>query len=117
MNLYYNPSLNELLDLIRRTDNHNNLHNLVVDYDGEVLIDPQIQQPELEVNKFKVLLKLSDPCMKMLSDKSASLRNLLNIILKAWYIDEGKINADIHTHSGKLRSTGAKSKMTIHIIN
>ena len=88
-----------------------------MDYDGEVLIDPQILQPELEVSKFKVLLKLSDPCMKMICDKTASLRNLLNIILKAWYDDGTRKSTDIRAYSGKLRSTDAKSKMTIRIIN
>jgi hypothetical protein len=117
MNLYYNPSMNELLELIRRTENHNNLHNLVVDYDGEVLIDPQILQPELEVSKFKVLLKLSDPSMKMIGDKKSCLRNLLNIILKAWYNGEAGIHTSIGAHSSRTQATGKNSKKTLHIIH
>jgi hypothetical protein len=41
MNLFYDPSLIALSQLIDNADKSLPAHNIVVDYDGEVIIDPE----------------------------------------------------------------------------
>ena len=53
MNLFLNPSEREFRQLIIEAEKNNKFHDVVVDFDGEVLIDPQLEQPNLDLSKFK----------------------------------------------------------------
>ena len=75
MNLFFNPSISEFKKLLNNTDNSLTVHDLVIDYDGEVLIDPHLQQPELDLDRFKVHVQLRD---------NSHFRKLFNFILRAW---------------------------------
>ena len=75
MNLFFNPSISEFRKLLSKTNNGLPVHDLVIDYDGEVLIDPHIQQPELDLDRFKVHVQLRD---------NNQFKKLFNFILRAW---------------------------------
>ena len=75
MNLFMNPSLSEFQKLLSKKVNGKAVHDLVLDYDGEVLIDPQVEHPHLDLDKFKVHVRL-----KTLKP----LRDLYNLLLNAW---------------------------------
>lgn len=75
MNLFFNPSVSEFRKLINRAAKSKSVHDLVIDYDGEVLIDPQLDQPQLELDRFKVHVRLQG---------RKQIRNLFNHILNAW---------------------------------
>jgi hypothetical protein len=75
MNLFSNPSLSEFQKLISKVTNGKAVHDLVLDYDGEVLIDPQLEQPDLDLDKFKVHIRLQS---------LQPLKNLFNYLLNAW---------------------------------
>jgi hypothetical protein len=83
MNLFYNPSLSEFQDLFRKTGTKE-VHHLVVDYDGEVLIDPHLEQPGLDLNKFKVKMRLSRQRKEAIEKESGHLLNLFDNILNTW---------------------------------
>jgi len=82
MNLFFNPSLKELRKMFREIENDKNEHDVVLDYDGEVLVDPQIQQPELDLNKFKFRIRLNELSGDSL--KSGLFQNLFRRLVNAW---------------------------------
>ncbi len=84
MNLFLNPSESELQSLIENAPQGKIFHDVVVDFDGEVLIDPQLEQPELDLNKFKFHLQLTEFSKRALEHGSKSLKNLLSNLLNAW---------------------------------
>ena len=82
MNLFLNPSVKELSKLIESTES-TKPHNIVVDYDGEVLIDPELKQPELDLSKFMYRLRIRTP-KSIIRQGSNWMQNLLNNLLTAW---------------------------------
>lgn len=84
MNLFINPSLNELRNLLSRTNNETDIHHIVVDYDGEVLIDPELQQPDLNLDRFKFKVNLYDRPKNFIKSKSNKLRALFNSLMAGW---------------------------------
>jgi len=84
MNLFHNPSVDELQSLLQSASETKNIHDVVLDYDGEVLIDPQINHPHLDLSKFKFRIQLTEFSKRALSMSSAPLRYLYNNLLRAW---------------------------------
>ncbi len=84
MNLFLNPSVNELHTLVKNAPVNKDIHDVVIDYDGEVLIDPQIGQPDLDLNKFKFRVQLTEFSKRALSKGSNGLKYLHNNLLNAW---------------------------------
>ena len=84
MNLFHNPTVDELQSLLQSASESKNIHDVVLDYDGEVLIDPQVSQPNLDLNKFKFRVQLTELSKRALSLSSAPLRYLYNNLMRAW---------------------------------
>lgn len=84
MNLFINPSIQELDKLLSQCDASTPNHNLVVDYDGEVLIDPDLQQPEIDLDRFKFRIRLQATGKDLLNRGSNWMRNLLNNLVYCW---------------------------------
>lgn len=84
MNLFFNPSVNELRKLIRETNNEKEVHHIVIDYDGEVLIDPEITQPELNLDRFKFRINLYERPKNFIKSKSEKLVTLFNKLMEGW---------------------------------
>ena len=83
MNLFLDPSETELQKLISKARYNKPVH-VVVDFDGEVLVDPQLSQPELDLNKFKFHVQLSQFSKRAITSGSNHLKYLLNHLLTAW---------------------------------
>jgi hypothetical protein len=75
MNLFFNPSPTEFRKLLMKADNGLSVHDLVIDYDGEVLLDPHLQQPHLDLDKFKVHVQLRG---------YNHFRKLFDFLMRAW---------------------------------
>jgi hypothetical protein len=84
MNLFFNPSLSELRKLIRESNNEKEVHHIVVDYDGEVLIDPELEQPELNLDRFKCRINLYERPKNFIKSKSEKLIALFNHLMEGW---------------------------------
>ena len=84
MNLFINPSLKELSKLLSQCDASAPNHNIVVDYDGEVLIDPDLEQPEIDLDKFKLRVRLHATSKDLFNRGSLWMRNLLNNLVYCW---------------------------------
>jgi hypothetical protein len=84
MNLFLNPTVEDLQSLIKSAPETKAVHDVVLDYDGEVLIDPQISHPELDLNKFKFRIQLPAISKRAVMLGSAPLRYLYNNLLRAW---------------------------------
>lgn len=82
MNLFLNPSEREFRQLIIEAEKNNKFHDVVVDFDGEVLIDPQLEQPNLDLSKFKIHIQRSQQIKEALDPKW--LKYLFNDILIIW---------------------------------
>ena len=75
MNLFFNPSINEFKQLLRNAESDLRVHDLVIDYDGEVLIDPHLEQPELDLDRFKVHVQLKG---------RNQFKKLFDSVMRAW---------------------------------
>ena len=95
MNLFDNPSVDELQTLLQSAPETKNIHDVVLDYDGEVLIDPQVNHPNLDLSKFKFRVQLTEFSKRALSMSSAPLRYLYNNLLRAWNADGEFSNSSI----------------------
>jgi hypothetical protein len=84
MNLFINPSVQELNKLLSQCDASIPSHNLVVDYDGEVLLDPDLQQPEIDLDRFKLRIQLRATGKDLLNRGSHWMRNLLSNLVYCW---------------------------------
>ena len=58
MNLFYNPSIIGLRQLVDTADKSLPVHNVVIDYDGEVIIDPEKKFANVGLNRFKFHTKI-----------------------------------------------------------
>jgi len=87
MNLFHNPSVDDLRSLLKSAPKTKSIHDVVLDYDGEVLIDPQVSHPHLDLSKFKFRVQLTEFSKRALMVGSAPLRYLYNNLLRAWNTD------------------------------
>ena len=58
MNLFYNPSLLSLRQLVDTGKKSLSAHNIVIDYDGEVIIDPELKFANVGLNRYKFHTKI-----------------------------------------------------------
>lgn len=63
MNLNYNATPEQLRDLIESAQ-HTSTHNLVIDFDGEVVIDPEVHFPTVPLEKYKFSTKILDASLR-----------------------------------------------------
>jgi hypothetical protein len=84
MNLFFNHEERELKDLISEAKEDKQVHDVVVDFDGEVLIDPELEQPNVDLDKFKVHVRLSNYAINAIQKQSGYLKALYRKIEKAW---------------------------------
>lgn len=66
MNLFYDSSASALHDLVASADSKLFVHNIAVDYDGEVIIDPELHYPHVDLDRYKFCIQV----------RKASLHNL-----------------------------------------
>jgi hypothetical protein len=59
MNLFYQPSIADLRQLVKAGKKSLSVHNIVVDYDGEVIIDPETKYAGIGLNRFKFHTQIS----------------------------------------------------------
>ena len=69
MNLNYDLSTEALKQLVAKADQKIPVHNIAVDYDGEVLIDPELYYPQVDIKRYKFWARI----------QNASLRNFRNL--------------------------------------
>lgn len=60
MNLNYEPTIAELRRLIDSAQKSLTAHNVVVDFDGEVIVDPELKYPGVDLDKFKFRTRISN---------------------------------------------------------
>jgi len=83
MNLFLNPSLSEFQKLFKQTDTNPPVHTLVIDADGEVLIDPELQQPGIDVNRFPYKFRLRTP-QSYLAQSGRWLKQAYDKLIEDW---------------------------------
>jgi hypothetical protein len=84
MNLFLDPSLNELRNLISEGDQSKTVHSIVVDYDGEVLIDPDSKDPSLDPNRFKFHMQLYSLPKQYINRGGKWMKKILMKLLDGW---------------------------------
>lgn len=60
MNLHYEPTIAELRRLIESAQKSLTSHNIVVDFDGEVIVDPELKYPGIDLNRFKFRTRVTN---------------------------------------------------------
>ena len=91
MNLFYDTSAMSLRQLIGKASKSTSTHNVVVDYDGEVIIDPELHFAGVDLSKYKYRTQIASV------DKTneRSLNALLNALLA------GYNGGELHIHQAK----------------
>ena len=81
MNLFHDPSILGLRQLVDTADKSLPVHNIVIDYDGEVIIDPEKKFAHVSLNRFKFHTKVHQSvknnarCMKILFETLVNAYN------------------------------------------
>ena len=81
MNLFYDPTINELRHLVDSAEKSLNTHNVVVDFDGEVIIDPEMKYKGLDLNRFKFRTQIS----QAIKGNARSMKALFETLLDAYH--------------------------------
>ena len=80
MNLFYDPSITELRQLVDSAEKSINVHNVVVDFDGEVIIDPEMKYKGIDLNRFKFRTQISHA----IKGNARSMKALFETLLEAY---------------------------------
>ena len=124
MNLFYNPTLSDLASLVKQSCNGNESFNLLVDYDGEVIIDLSTEKPDSLLAKYKFYIKELKNWNHMNIERRAKQKSLIQMfraLIYCWNKDvSGKVDlhqiANLHNElqNGK-RKTGHEDSIPISI--
>jgi hypothetical protein len=88
MNLNYDPTEAALLSLISTTDSSMDIHNLAIDYDGEVIIDPEIHYPGVAVDRYRFCAHVRDASLRNIDMVKALCYSLLKVFeTEVYYMD------------------------------
>ena len=60
------------------------IHYLVVDHDGEVRMDPQSVQPEVDLAKFRFRIHITELSRRVMTVGSHSLHLLFHKLVSGW---------------------------------
>ncbi len=126
MNLFYKPSLSELAALIEQTTMKSSNYNVIVDYDGEVLIDSRANLSHDVLGRFKFYFSgMSESNqLGMRTDKYLKFLNqLFKSLMFCWEKDiNGRVNYDqiskiqnklYHKEARELRENAYPVKLSI----
>jgi len=80
MNLFYNPSISELRQLVDSGHKSLDKHHVVVDFDGEVIIDPEMKYKGISLNRFKFHTTISES----VKNNTRGLKALFETLLEAY---------------------------------
>ncbi|MBS1686103.1 MAG: hypothetical protein JSS76_15265 [Bacteroidetes bacterium] len=58
MNLFFDSGASALRDLVASADPKLYVHNIAVDYDGEVIIDPELHYPAVDLDRYKFCIQV-----------------------------------------------------------
>jgi hypothetical protein len=85
MNLNYDSSHTSLLELIATADTSLETHNLAIDFDGEVIIDPELYFPQVPLEKYKFCTHVRDISLRKSEMVQALFRSLITIFDRDMY--------------------------------
>ena len=80
MNLFYDPSISALRQLVNTLDPSKKVHNVVVDFDGEVIVDPEVKYSGIELSRFKFHTKIS----ASIKQNARGMKALFETLLEAY---------------------------------
>ena len=79
MNLFYDPSLLALRQLVNNANASQPVHNVAVDFDGEVIIDPELHFPNVDINRYMFHTNINT-----VENKENNLHSLFNKLIEAF---------------------------------
>ena len=79
MNLFYDPSLLALRQLVNNAKASQPVHNVAVDFDGEVIIDPELHFPNVDINRYMFHTNINT-----VENKENNLHSLFNKLIEAF---------------------------------
>ncbi len=85
MNLNYPYDKASLMALALTADKKSELHTLVVDFDGEVILDPEVHFPDVAVTSYKFCTRLHDEYLRD-DVQLISLYDSLDAFFKGGYV-------------------------------
>jgi hypothetical protein len=79
MNLNYECDLNAMKAWIETAEQNKYEHNLVIDYDGEVILDPEVKYPHVPLYQYKYKMTIMDSILHV-QDMGTALYDALEHI-------------------------------------
>ena len=80
MNLNYDQSQESLQALLATADDELPTHNIAVDYDGEVIVDPELHYPDVDVKRYKFYTQIWDASIRSARKLQALHATLMSVI-------------------------------------
>ena len=94
MNLNYDTDVAEFEALLATADKKLNAHNIAIDYDGEVIIDPEKHFPNVPTEKYKFCAHVKDMSLQSIDMVRALHKALLGIFEKdVFYMDNSDMRS------------------------
>jgi hypothetical protein len=64
MNLNYDTTTDALKELVAIADQKLFAHNIAVDFDGEVIIDPELHYPTVDIKRYKFCTQIKNESLR-----------------------------------------------------
>ncbi len=94
MNLIYDTTIDALTELVNTADKSLSVHHVAIDYDGEVIIDPEKHFPHVALPKYKFCTQIKDTSLANVQ-KLVSLHRVLMSSFKDQVRSIGAHDGDI----------------------
>ncbi len=78
MNLIYDQTPDAISELIVKADKSLFVHNVAVDFDGEVIIDPERHYPDVDIKRYKFCTQIKDASLRNVKKMQALHRVLMS---------------------------------------
>lgn len=80
MNLNYDQSQETLQALLATANENLPTHNIAVDFDGEVIVDPELRYPDVDLRKYKFHTQIWNASIRSAKKLQALHATLLNVL-------------------------------------
>ena len=91
MNLNYDQQPEALIELLATADQTLPAHHIAVDYDGEVLLDPEVQYPHVPLHRYRFHTRIWEAGMRS-TQKVRELHSALITLLHSGASDHSDLS-------------------------
>ena len=81
MNLNYDPTQEALIELLASAKEELPSHYIAVDFDGEVVIDPELHYPDVAISRYQFATQIRSASLRSARKLEELHNTLMNVLL------------------------------------